>query len=89
MTDHDARHHSTPDEDLDHPRSGGLLAPGGAGTGQGGSSSWAATWYACPERDCHYRERARSDGSLLTEFCPQHGALLERQELGSVDGPGA
>lgn len=50
-------------------RSGGLLAPTGP-------ACRSTTWYACPEPDCRYRERARSDGSLAEEFCPRHGALL-------------
>lgn len=86
MADHDAQRQRAPDEDLDCPRSGGLLAPGGHWAGQSGSSSGAVIWYACQERDCHYQERARSDGSLLTEFCAHHGTLLERQKPGSPDG---
>jgi hypothetical protein len=52
-------------------RSGGLISPSGPLP-----DYRKTTWYACPEPDCGYRERARSDGSLVAEFCPRHGALL-------------
>ena len=56
----------------DRPRSGGIFQPPREPHG------WTGDWYSCPEPDCDYAERAAADGTLGQEYCPVHGAVLER-----------
>lgn len=66
-------------DDQAEVRSGGLLSPSGLAYRR-------TTWYGCPELNCDYQERARSDGSLADEFCPRHGALLVRVATDEATG---
>lgn len=59
-------------DDEEASRSAGLVSPGQ-------STDRKVIWYICQDASCHYRERARYDGSLTNEFCPRDGSLLVRE----------
>jgi hypothetical protein len=60
------------DDEKENSRSAGLLFPGQ-------TVGRTFVWYKCQDATCGYGERARSDGSLLNEFCPRDGSLLVRE----------